>query len=410
MKPLNLLVTLVSLSSTGAMAARFTVLLCAVHLGASPMMVGLIAAMFAAVAALAAVPTGRMIDRRGARRPLLVSTAVLAAAVGLGALWRELPALFIIAVLAGVAHNTMVIAFQRLAGDLAPAGERAAAFGQLGLGFSIANLAAPVVAGFAIDHTGFAATFLLFGLVPLLPLLIVWTGRLPMPVAAPHGRHAGAGAGPRRSGTLGLLRSPSLARLWVCCALFESAWMGFGFMVPIHGSNLGFSASRIGMIAGAAGVVLFLSRVFMRQLLARLSPWQLLVAGMTMIGLGFAGFAMATQFIWLAASAGLIGFGQGIASPMLNALLYECAPAHETGEALALRTLINNVSQGTIPLLAGAIGAAAGLAPVFWGLAAGMLGMSWTSRAWWQIDERAYRRRQREHQSERQRQHTRPPP
>jgi len=383
MKPLNLLVTLVSLSSTGAMAARFTVLLYAVHLGASPMMVGLLAAMFAAVAALAAVPTGRMIDRLGARMPLLISTAALAVVVGMGSLWRELPALFVIAVVSGVAHNTMVIAFQRLAGDLAPQGERAAAFGQLGLGFSIANLAAPVVAGFAIDHTGFAATFLLFGLVPLLPLMIVWTNRLPMPAAGRGGHRSGAGAAPRRSGTLGLLRSPSLARLWVCCALFECAWMGFGFMVPIHGSNLGFSASSIGMIAGAAGITLFISRVFMRQLLARLTPWRLLVAGMVLVGLGFAGFALATQFIWLAASAGLIGFGQGIASPMLNALLYESAPAHETGEALALRTLINNVSQGAIPLLAGAVGAAIGLTPVFWGLSAAMLGMSWSSRAYW---------------------------
>ena len=52
------LVTLVSLSSTGATATRFTVFLCAAQSGASPATVGLLAALFAGVGAFASVPAG----------------------------------------------------------------------------------------------------------------------------------------------------------------------------------------------------------------------------------------------------------------------------------------------------------------------------------------------------------------
>lgn len=378
------LVILVSLSSTGFMAARFTVLLFAARESYSAALIGFLAAMFAIVAAFASVHTGRLIDRRGARVPLLWSTGVLALAVGTGALWRGLPVLFAIAILAGLAHNTMVLAFQRLAGELAPPGERPAAFGMLGLGFSFSNLAAPVAAGFAIDHGGFTATFVIFALVPVLSFLFVWTDQLPWPAVHAAARRGGAKAeAPARSGAMGLLRAPYLSRLYVACGLLEAAWMGFGFLLPIHGTHLGLSASDIGLIAGSAAVMLVISRIFMPQILRKATPWQLLIGGMALIGMGYVGFSQVSHFGLLVLFSAVIGLGQGVAGPMMNALVYEHAPAHEAGEAMGLRTLINNVSQSALPLLAGSIGAAFGLVPVFLALAIGMLGMSWSSRALW---------------------------
>ena len=385
MTPLYKLVILVSLSSTGFMASRFTVLLFAARESYSAVLIGFLAAMFAIVAAFASVHTGRLIDRRGAKQPLLWSTGVLALTVGVGAVWRDLPALFAIAVIAGLAHNTMVLAFQRLAGELGPPGERPAAFGMLGLGFSFSNLAAPVAAGFAIDHAGFTATFVIFALVPVLSYLFVWTDQLPWPPVhvAPRGSGAGRIPAPARSGTLALLRAPYLSRLYVSCGLLEAAWMGFGFLLPIHGTNLGLSASDIGLIAGSAAVMLVISRIFMPQILRNATPWQLLIAGMSLIGVGFIGFSQVSQFGWMVSFSAVIGLGQGVAGPMMNALVYEHAPAHEAGEAMGLRTLINNVSQSALPLLAGSIGAAFGLMPVFLALATGMLGTAWSSRALW---------------------------
>lgn len=384
MRSLYLLAVLVWLSSTGFMAARFTSLVYVAQQSNSASLVGFLAASFAIFSALASVPTGRLIDRRGAKQPLLWSTTLLAATVAVCAVWRDIAVLFLIAIVAGLAHNTMVLAFQRLAGELGPPEERPAAFGLLGLGFSFSNLTAPVAAGFAIDHTGFTATYVIFALVPVLSFLFVWTDQLPWPpVHAAH--HIAGQAAPARSGTMGLLRRKPLTHLYVACGLFEMSWMGFGFILPIHGTQLGFSASDIGLIAGAAGVMLMVSRIFMTWLLRHLTPWQLLITGMGLLGLGFIGVAMTTQFILLVASSAVIGLGQGLSGPMLNALIYEYAPSHEAGEAMGVRTLINNVSQGTIPLIAGGVGAAFGLAPVFWGMAVSMLAMGWSSRAFWRV-------------------------
>jgi predicted MFS family arabinose efflux permease len=300
----------------------------------------------------------------------------------LGAVWRELPALFFIAVAAGLCHNTMVLAFQRLAGELGPPSERPAAFGLLGLGFSISNLSAPVAAGFAIDHAGFMASFVIFGLVPIIPFIFVWQDRLPWPPVVAHPASADGSVSPAR-GPMSLLRAPRLGSLYVLCGLFESAWMGFGFMLPIYGSQLGLDATTMGLIAGSAALAIFGVRLFMARVLRRYTPWQLVVGGMVLIGAGFMGFALAGNLFWLVAFAMVIGLGQGIAGPMLNALIYEYSPPHEVGVALGLRTMINNISQAGLPLIAGALGSAFGVGPVFWVMSVMMLGGAWSSRREW---------------------------
>ncbi len=390
MKPLQILVALVSMSSIGSSTARFAVLVCAAQAGASPATVGLLAALYAGVGSLASVPAGRLIDRLGVRSPLLYGAALLAFGVSLGAIWRGMPMLVAVIALSGIAFHVMIIAFGRLAGDLATPDRRAEAFGMLGFGYSISLLAAPLIAGFAIDLIGFTWSFVLFALIPLGSLMMVYTDCLPWsPPAAARSAASGHGsrddqataAHPPHSGALGLLRSPALRRLWACCTAFEAGWMGFTFMLPIVGTQLGFSASRIGLVAGAAGFMLFLTRACMTPLLRRFTPWQLLIAGLAIGGAGFAGLGFAENFLWMVACAGLIGLGQGACSPMVTALIYENAPAHEKGEAIAMRTMISSASQCSAPLVAGAISSAVGPMPVFLGLAMGMIGTAWSSRA-----------------------------
>ena len=384
MKNLRLLIALVSMSSISSTTARFAVLVSAAQAGASPATVGLIASLFPGVGVLISVPIGKMLDRMGVKQPLLWSSAMLAASVALGAFWRGLPMLVAIVVFSGIAFNMMVISFSRLAGDLAPPDRRAEAFGMLGFGYSISLLSAPIIAGFSIDLVGFAWSFALFALIPMGSLYMVWNDKLPFsaPVAGTAATHD---ATETRSGTMAMLRSPALRHLWVCCTAFEAGWMGFTFMLPIVGTQLGFSASKIGLIAGTAGFTLFLTRGILTQLLRWMTPWQLLITGLALGGIGFTGFIFATEFAWMAGFALFIGFGQGACSPMLTALVYENAPAHEKGQAMAMRTMTSNISQFSTPLVAGILSAALGATAVFVALAAFMGGVSWSSRKRWKL-------------------------
>jgi MFS family permease len=61
------------------------------------------------------------------------------------------------------------VAVQHATGDLGSPGDRAANFGTLALGASVASFAGPLIAGFAIDHAGHRAAFGLLALLPLVP-------------------------------------------------------------------------------------------------------------------------------------------------------------------------------------------------------------------------------------------------
>ena len=68
-----------------------------------------------------------------------------------------------------------------------------------------------------------------------------------------------------------------------------------------------------------------------------------------------------------------LGLGLGAPQPMMLTLLHESAPPGRAGEALGLRTTLINGSQTIMPLLFGAVGAALGMAPVFWAISGALL-------------------------------------
>jgi MFS family permease len=76
----------------------------------------------------------------------------------------------------------------------------------------------------------------------------------------------------------------------------------------------------------------------------------------------------------------VLGLGLGSAQPMIMSLLYESSPPGRQGEAVGLRTSLLNGSHTLIPLVSGAISAAAGMAPAFWLLAAALLSGAFYAR------------------------------
>jgi MFS family permease len=97
-------------------------------------------------------------------------------------------------------------------------------------------------------------------------------------------------------------------------------------------------------------------------------------------GLGLAMLPLVSDVALLMALAFVLGMGLGGAQPMIMALLYNKAPPGRGGEAVGVRTLLLNLSQAGIPLMFGALGAALGMAPVFWSMAAALLAGGWYAR------------------------------
>ena len=100
-------------------------------------------------------------------------------------------------------------------------------------------------------------------------------------------------------------------------------------------------------------------------------------------GSSFVAFPMVSSLAPAMALAFWMGLGLGLAGPMSQALLYDVAPPEQAGEVMGMRVTALNFCQAAVPLFSGAVSAALGILPVFWAMAAALLGMSYGYRRQW---------------------------
>ncbi len=354
--------------------ARVTLSLFALHLQASPFTVGILLSLLAFLPMMFSIAVGRLIDRIGVRKPMLAGAAMLFAGIMVSVVWPTLPALFVTSCLAGSGFIVYHIAVNYLAAVIGRPEDRPKNFSWLALSFSTSGFLGPMIAGFAIDAIGYRWTMLLLACFSLATLLALLGKRIEVPL-----QPAAAHSAQRRRLT-DLLKSRTMRRVFIVSGLLSMVWDLFSFVVPIHGHNIDLSASTIGLILGAFGGAVFVVRLAMPLVIHRIGEWQMLIGAMISTGIGLFVFPLVTTVPVLIALAFFLGAGLGGAQPMIMSLLYNKAPPGRGAEAIAVRTLLINISQTAIPLLFGALGAALGMTPVFWTMAVLLIGAGYFVR------------------------------
>ena len=344
--------------------ARVDVALDALARGASPATVGLLTALFALLPMLSAVAIGRYSDRVGARAPMIAGSAGLAAATLLPAIAPGFLSLYAAALLIGFSFTVFQVALQHVTGETGEPAKRVKRFSLLALAFSVSGILGPFAAGFAIDHFGHRATFALLAALPVVPLAILATRRVPIPPPVAHAARA------KESRSLDLMRHPSMRRLLAINALFALGWDLHTVFVPIYGAQLGLSASRIGTVLAVFGVATFAVRVAMPWVAARATETQVLAGALFLASAAYLAVPFATGAATLAAASFLLGLGLGSGQPVVMSLLSTRAPPGRMGEAAGLRMSLVQTMAVAVPLAFGALGTTIGLWPVFWGVGA----------------------------------------
>jgi predicted MFS family arabinose efflux permease len=266
------------------------------------------------------------------------------------------------------------IAVNQAAGLLGKAEDRAHNFTVLALAFSTSNFVGPVLTGYAIEWIGHRASFLLLACTSVVTLGVLLANRIALP------RNPSAYRGTEKRRVTDLLRIPGLLTVFVVSGLLSMAWDLFTFVMPIHGSNLGLSASTIGLILGCFGGAVFAVRLVLPWAVRKLEERPILVGAMFVTGTALAVIPLIEEVGLLMALAFMLGVGLGGTQPMIMALIFNTAPAGRGGEAVGVRTLLLNMSQAGMPLIFGALGTALGMAPVFWTMAAALLAGGWYAR------------------------------
>ena len=364
--PRALIVVATVLAHAAFNGTRLNISLLALSLGASPLAVGAIMSLFAALPMFLGIAAGRFVDRVGVRRPILAAGLLLTGFIALPAVFPRVEALYFVAAGIGGAFTLFHICIQHAVGESSTAEDRRANFGWLALGFSISNFLGPTTAGVAIDLIGHRATFALSALLALAAFAWLYVNR------AGFSHHGHGRAQARTGSAMELLRNAELRRVFLVTGLLASAWDLFTFAVPVYGNAIGLSASTIGLILGSFALATFVVRVALPWLSRHLRDWVMISATMAIGCVAYALFPLFTSVPVLAAISFLLGLGLGSTQPSIMSLLYATAPEGRGAEAVGVRSVVLNASTTVLPLAFGGVGAALGMTPVFWGMAAAL--------------------------------------
>jgi MFS family permease len=354
--------------------ARVTLSLFALHLGATPFTVGMIISLIAVVPMFFSVRWGRRIDRAGIYRPMLLGAVLVLAGLLLAFALPRIETLFVVSVLAGSGFMLYHICVNQAAALVGRPEDRTRNFSVLALAFSTSGFIGPVTAGFAIDGIGHRNTFLLCAGFMVATLLLLHHRRRVI------SRHHRTVAPPSETRAGSLLRIPAMLRVFIVSGLLSMCWDLYTFVMPIHGSSIGLSASTIGLVLGSFGCAIFVFRLILPWVVHRFNERKLLLGAMVLTGLMLALIPLVKSVPLLMAVSFVLGLGLGGTQPLIMAMLYEKAPAGRGAEAVGMRTQLLNITQAGIPMIFGALGALLGMAPVFIAMGVALLAGAWYAR------------------------------
>jgi MFS family permease len=314
-----------------------------------------------------ALPAGRYIDRAGLKKPLLISVVISSVGASLSAIWPFFPVLCLSALATGGATGMAVIALQRHVGRMAQnAAELRVAFSWLSIGPAISNFLGPVLAGLLIDFAGPQPAHITgfqwaFWMLAALPLSTWFWVRSVTELHAPHTQNKQA---IRRAKDL--LAEPMMRRLLAVNWVLSSCWDVHTFVVPVLGHERGYSASVVGMILGAFALAATFIRLCLPFISRHVKEHQIITGSMACTALLFGLYPLMPTAWAMGLCSVLLGLVLGTAQPMIMSTLHQITPPNRHGEALGLRLMSINASSVLMPMLFGAAGAVAGVAPVFW--------------------------------------------
>jgi MFS family permease len=351
------------------MSSRLLMSLYAIQLDASPAAIGVLIALYGLGPVLLSVQAGKISDRFGTYWPIVLGSGGLA--VGFIIPWSlpgSLPVLYGSAVVIGVALVFINISIQNLVASLGKAEDRTRNVSLQSLAIALGALAGPLLVGLSIDYLGHVSTFYYLMLI-VATSCVAW---IACRRVIPH-----AGRAPKTAGTGGvveLMRQPSLRRIIIMSGLVVAGVDLYNFYMPLYGHALGLSATMIGVILGASAAASFVVRSVMPLLVRRWSEDRVLAASMILAGATFLLLPFVEQVSLLVLLSFALGLCLGAGQPLSVILTYNRAPAGRTGEALGTRFMVVNITHMAIPIAAGTVGAALGVATVFFANSALLLG------------------------------------
>jgi DHA1 family tetracycline resistance protein-like MFS transporter len=293
--------------------------------GASPLVIGLLFAVFSLCQLVAAPVLGDLSDRYG-RRPILVfSLAGTVVSFVMLAVAHSIAMLFLARIVDGLSGGNISTARAYVA-DITEPKDRARAYGIIGAAFGLGFIMGPALSG-VLATVSITAPIWAAAALTLIATAMAWLW-LPETV-----HRARAGTGNPLNYLPALFRRPIMRRVlaldfiyWFAFSIFQTTFSLFA------ARRFGFDASRTGYFFAGFGVLgAVIQGGFIRPIVRRAGDKPTFMAGIvcSVIGLVAAAFAHSVPLFALALVP--LAFGMGLGHPTISSLISRSARSDEQG-------------------------------------------------------------------------------
>lgn len=344
-------------------------------LGGDAAAIGLVTALFSFLPMIAALWLGRLSDRLGSLRGLVIAGVVLfSAAAGALALMPSIAWLALASAALGLGQLVFTIAGQSTIARHSTASQLDSGFGWYTAAFSFGQLLGPLLAGLLLggqlDSTPSsrladinAALFLAAGIAVLaVPVMALRAAGGPRKAS----KRSAAKPVPAESAGSILARPGVKSNMVASIALLCTADILVAFL-PLIGEERNVAPLWVGILLAIRASASILSRLLLSRFLVTWSRSQLVTSSLAGSGIALTITPFFMDNFWVAGITLFVGgFFLGLGQPLTMSLITQAVSPQSRGAALAVRMLGNRVGQVVLPLAAGLVAAPLGPSGAIW--------------------------------------------
>ena len=357
----------------------------ALELEISVVWIGIIAASFAMLPVVLAIPIGKMMDRGHDSRAAQAGAVLIL--VGSLMLWIAPDGrtqLLVANVVLGVGHLLCMAAHQVISVRAAGPKSREAVFGYYMMGLAVGQGLGPFVMGLAAGDARVAPTNILFLLGVFVALASLATSFVlrSAPPKPPREAHE------ERLSVLAIFQLQGLPAIVFASVMTVTVFDLMVVYMPLLGVERHIEASQIGWLLMVRALASMASRFAYSSLFRIFGRIPLTIGSMLMAAAGLVVLAFPAPLWLLYMACVLIGYGLGASSTLAFSGIVALAPANVRATALSMRLTGNRVGQVVLPFSASLLAAFTGVGGVFAVVALALVGAAVGVQRSWPRDRR----------------------
>lgn len=320
---------------------------------ATAVTIGLLSGAYSLFQFISGPILGRLSDRYGRKKLLIISQLGSMAGYVLLALAGSLPLLFLSRIIDGITGGNISIA-QAYMADVTDKKTRAKGMGLLGAAFGLGFMFGPMVGGL-LSRYGFAAPAAFAAIISLISTLatsIFLKETVNINKAKLSPRTAMSYTELKR-----VLTTAPISTLLVLFFLLSLGFSGMqGTYALLVQTKFNWGPQQVGYIFALIGIVAIITQVkILSTITAKIGEYKTLLTSVLILALGF-GIISLTNYIPLFIIGNIfIPLGNSLANPTLTAIATENIPPEEYGEALGLLQSSGSLGRIFGPVIAGEI-------------------------------------------------------